>query len=595
MGNRSIFSSVYKLKGVITVVREDFSTIVRKIRIFSGVVLFAYVIMHLSNHSLNIFSIELADNVRKNYFSVIWQHPIGLVLLYSSLIAHLILGFSSILTRKSFKMSFKDWAQIIFPILALLFLAQHIAASFIITKVFGGSETYSLLFAAISSSETSQMILDAIFYSLMIIFIWTHGVIGLDAYLKQQAVHHGKFLFYIRYPSIFKFIYWIVPTGAVFGWIFGLREMSFIAQIKSYELATTVPMYFQSIFIKHIPMQAFPVVMAIEPIVMKYYPLFILFVVLVCVLNVVRARFFGRITVSYPGGESVSIPKGTSVLEASRNGGIPHQSVCGGRGRCTTCRIKVTSYDGTLTAPSAHEIKAIERVGLDDNVRLACQLKPTSNISVQPLLNPENTLETVRSARALTGKEQETVVLFVDLRDFTKLSEKKLPYDVVYILNKYYAVCGEIIEKNGGRLDKFIGDGIMAIFDANSASNVNSKNALVSANAISKSMKTLNSEMKTDFSEDMRFGMGIHAGSMIVGMMGYGKTVTETAVGDNVNIAARLEELTKTYKCELVVSKYVADKANIDTKKMKPKTVDIRGRKEVLEVFTFEKAADVPV
>ena len=328
---------------------------------------------------------------------------------------------------------------------------------------------------------------------------------------------------------------------------------------------------------------------------MKYYPLVVLFVILVCIFNVVRARFFGRIIVSYPGGETVSIPKGTSVLEASRKGKIPHQSVCGGRGRCTTCRVKVTANEGTLTAPSAHEIKAIERVGLDDNVRLACQLRPTSNISVQPLLNPENTLETVRSARALTGKEQETVVLFVDLRDFTKLSEKKLPYDVVYILNKYYAVCGEIIEKNGGRLDKFIGDGIMAIFDASSDSNVNSKNALLSANAISKNMKTLNSEMKTDFSEDMRFGMGIHAGSMIVGMMGYGKTVTETAVGDNVNIAARLEELTKTYKCELVVSKYVADKANIDTKKMKPKTVDIRGRKEVLEVFTFEKAADIPV
>ena len=115
--------------------KEDFSTIIRKIRILSGVILFAYVIMHLSNHSLNIFSIELADNVRENYFAVIWQHPVGLVLLYSSLFAHLILGFSSVLTRKSFKMSFKDWVQIIFPILALLFLAQHIAASFIITKV----------------------------------------------------------------------------------------------------------------------------------------------------------------------------------------------------------------------------------------------------------------------------------------------------------------------------------------------------------------------------------------------------------------------------------------------------------------------------
>ena len=135
----------------------------------------------------------------------------------------------------------------------------------------------------------------------------------------------------------------------------------------------------------------------------------------------------------------------------------------------------------------------------------------------------------------------------------------------------------------------------MAIFDAESKTDVNSRNAVISANEISKSMKTLNSELKTDFSEDMRFGMGIHAGSMIVGMMGYGKTVTETAVGDNVNIAARLEELSKTYRCELVVSKYVADKARVDTDKLKPKLVDIRGRKEALEVFTFENAADILV
>jgi len=577
------------------VIKEDFSTIVRKVRIFSGIILFAYVIMHLLNHSVNLFSIDAADAIRINYFRPIWQNPVGLFLLYGSLFAHLILGFASILNRKSFKMKGKDWIQIVFPVLALLFLAQHIAISFIITKIFGGEETYSLFFAAMNTEKPSDLIMGAIFFSLMTIFIWGHGVIGLDAYLKQQAVHHNRFTFYLRYPVLFRFVYWFVPIAAVLGFLSGLRNMSFIAQIQSFELDIPVPNYLGSIIFKYIPQEAFPTIMQVEPLVMKYYPLFVLFVILVCIFNVVRARFFGRIIVSYPGGETVSIPKGTSILEASRKGKIPHQAICGGRGRCTTCRIKVTDFSGELTAPSNHEIKAIERVGLDDNVRLACQLKPTNNISVQPLLNPENTLETVRSARALTGKEQETVILFVDLRDFTKLSEKKLPYDVVYILNKYYAVCGEIIEKNGGRLDKFIGDGIMAIFDANSKTDINSRNAVISANEISKSMKTLNSELKTDFSEDMRFGMGIHAGSMIVGMMGYGKTVTETAVGDNVNIAARLEELSKTYRCELVVSKYVADKAKVDTVKLKPKLVDIRGRKEALEVFTFENAADISV
>ena len=106
-------------------VREDFSTIIRKIRIFSGAILFAYVIMHLLNHSVNIFSIDLADAIRSSYFNPIWQNPVGLVLLYGSFTAHLILGFASILTRKSFKMKAKDWIQIVFPVLALLFTSTH--------------------------------------------------------------------------------------------------------------------------------------------------------------------------------------------------------------------------------------------------------------------------------------------------------------------------------------------------------------------------------------------------------------------------------------------------------------------------------------
>ena len=133
----------------------------------------------------------------------------------------------------------------------------------------------------------------------------------------------------------------------------------------------------------------------------------------------------------------------------------------------------------------------------------------------------------------------------------------------------------------------------MAIFDASDSSSENCSNAVNSASEISKNMKTLNSEMRVDFSEEMRFGMGIHAGSTIVGLMGYGKTVTETAVGDNVNIASRLEELTKTYKCELVISKYVADKANINKDNYDLKAVDIRGRKEKLEVVTIEDASDL--
>ena len=84
--------------------------------------------------------------------------------------------------------------------------------------------------------------------------------------------------------------------------------MSFIAQIQSFEMDMPIPNYLGSIIFKFIPQEAFPVIMQVEPLVMKYYPLVVLFVILVCIFNVVRARFFGRIIVSYPGGETVSIP-----------------------------------------------------------------------------------------------------------------------------------------------------------------------------------------------------------------------------------------------------------------------------------------------
>ena len=163
----------------------------------------------------------------------------------------------------------------------------------------------------------------------------------------------------------------------------------------------------------------------------------------------------------------------------------------------------------------------------------------------------------------------------------------------MYILNKYYSVCGKIIESNSGRLDKFIGDGIMAIFDSENGMGENCKNAVNAASKISENMKSLNGEMKIEFSEDIRFGMGIHAGETIVGLMGYGKTFTKTVVGDNVNIASRLEELTKSYTSELVISKYVAEQANLNLDGFDSDLVNIRGRKENLEIFSIKNASEI--
>jgi adenylate cyclase len=556
----------------------DFNFIIRQLRIYTGSLLFFYALTHLLNHSVNVVSIEAADFVRENYFHLIWKNPVAYFLLYASLAIHIILGFYSILTKKSFKITGREWIQILFPVLALLVLLQHIAGGFLLTR-FEVDIKYSLLYALLSS-DPNELVAGAVLFSLMVIFIWVHGVIGIHGLLKFN------FKSYQRYMFGFKFIYWFVPIGAVLGFIAGLRETSVLATIENLKGNENFIMS----FFGAIPQEAFAYIAPVEPLVMNNYPVFVLAVLFLCILNVVRARYFGRVKISYPGGNEFSVPRGTTILEASRLAGIPHVSVCGGKGRCTTCRVKVVSGIEDVSEPNAHEARVIKRLGLDADVRLACQLKPSKNLSVIPLINPETKEIKTRSPVGLSGKEKETVVVFIDLREFTKLSEKKLPYDVVYILNKYYSVCGEIIESNKGRLDKFIGDGIMAIFDGSENSSENCKNSIKAAQMISNAIKDLNIEMKSDFSEELRFGIGIHVGNTIVGMMGYGQTVSETVVGDNVNIAARLEEMNKKYGSELVVSKDVLVAANINTNQFTNEKIKIRGRKEELEIYSLEYA-----
>ena len=110
-------------------------------------------------------------------------------------------------------------------------------------------------------------------------------------------------------------------------------------------------------------------------------------------MNVLRSKYIGNIKISYPEGREVTVAKGTSILEASRLAKIPHQSVCGGKARCTTCRVRVISHDGNLPSPNAYETMAIKKGGLEDGVRLACQLHPAGNIKIMPLVNPTNVLE----------------------------------------------------------------------------------------------------------------------------------------------------------------------------------------------------------
>ena len=165
----------------------------------------------------------------------------------------------------------------------------------------------------------------------------------------------------------------------------------------------------------------------------------------------------------------------------------------------------------------------------------------------------------------------------------------------MFLLNRYFAEMGHAVEAAGGRIDKFIGDGVMALFGLDSGVEAGCREALAAAKGMAERMQDLNLALVHDISEPLRIGIGIHTGAAIVGEMGYGTAVSVTAVGDSVNTASRIESLTKTYACELVISEAVMLRAGIDLGAAPRHEIEIRGRVERLVVRTFATARDLPV
>ena len=133
-------------------------------------------------------------------------------------------------------------------------------------------------------------------------------------------------------------------------------------------------------------------------------------------------------------------------------------------------------------------------------------------------------------------------VLFADVRGFTRLAERARPEQVVQLLNGYFSDMTEIIFANGGTLDKYIGDGLMALFGAPAAGPDDAANAVAAAVGMQRQIGNLNARLRADGLPEISVGIGLHTGVATVGYIGSQRRTEYTAIGDTVNLAARLEQ-----------------------------------------------------
>jgi adenylate cyclase len=550
---------------------------IRRIRLTTGLILFTFVTLHLLNHTFGIHSLAAMEAARE-WFLLIWRNPVGTIAMLGSLFIHLLLAAWALYSRRSLRMSWGEALQIVFGFSIPLFLALHFVGTGGTNKMFGTNDTYAYILLVQWKYAANGVLLQ----TLGLFAAWIHGCIGLYFWLRLKP------WFQTVVPALFA-IAILLPVLSWLGYYTGGKEVLALAEDRDWVRALNRSVQ---------PPNSEQVAVVYD--IAFWTRVFVAGIIAAALSGrLVRAileRRKGMISIEYPGDRLVRSAKGSSILEVSMLNDVPHASVCGGRGRCSTCRVRVLRGEEELSSASGEELRVLERVGAPPNVRLACQAIPSGDISIVPLLPPNASVrDTGRRSPSLAGQERDIAILFADLRSFTQFSEKKLPYDVVFVLNRYFAHMGEAVEAAGGHLDKFIGDGVMALFGTKTDAQIGARQAMNAAKEMSKKIADLNEQLKDELDEPLRIGIGIHLGPAIIGEMGYGAATGLTAIGDSVNTASRLESMTKEFGAQLIFSEDVAVYADAETAEYDPHEATVRGRDETLKVFVVKNASELVV
>jgi adenylate cyclase len=548
----------------------------RQVRLVSGMVLFAYLISHFLNHALGNISMEaLARGVYIH--TEFWQFPPVAFVFYTACLVHAGLGIWALYQRREFGWKAVEPLQLLLGLSIPLLVITHIVGVRMGQTLFGHEKLYPqelYLFFVATPSRLWQML-------AVLVIAWVHGCIGLYFWLRMKP-------FFKRAAPFLLSAAVLIPTLAMLGIYQGGRSVMADYLDADWRINNLTQRQLGSAAQQQV----------LERItggmIIGYLGLLGL-VLLARGVRAIHERRGGMISLSYGNGRTVRVPKGLSVLEASLRHNVPHASVCGGRARCSTCRIRIIGDCGDLPEPSQREAFVLGRVGtVDPSIRLACQLRPTTDLSFFQLFLPHTmSANSHASNPTRIGQERYLVSLFVDMRGSTQLAEKRLPFDTVFIVNRFLAAVSQAVLESGGRPNQFVGDGMLALFGLATGRQEACRQALRAATMIAANVDELNQFLSHDLREPIRFGIGIHGGEVIVGDIGYRDHMVFTALGDAVNVAARLQDMTKSLGCEAVISDEVRATAGLSAAALPAQEVTIRGRNEPMIVRTVAAAREI--
>lgn len=548
-------------------------TVLQKLRLASGLVLFVFAATHFLNHAMGLFGVEAMQSFQDWRTTITRSWPVT-ILLYGALLTHVALALWRLFTRSTWRMPTWEAIQILSGIVIPLLLLPHIVNTRISSTYFDIVDDYTYELARLWPSKSISQ-------SFLLLMVWLHGCIGLHQWLKFSEV-------YRRLAPTLNVFAILLPVAALAGFAAGGRSVAqIVADAQRFATLRRDTNW---------PSEQLEAQLDVLRNGGQYAVLAVLATGLLIVwANRLRNRAAPHVTLSYAAGPTVTAPAGITLLEASRQHGIPHASVCGGRARCSTCRVRIDSESGPLAAPDPAEARTLAAIRAPGDIRLACQLRLTQSMHVTRLLRPGSA-----SARSATSTEAESegverrlAVMFLDLRGFTAMTEKQLPYDVVFMLNRFFDAIGEAILSERGWIDKYMGDGLLAVFGRDSDAETGCRQALNAARKIDWALDQINQDFRAENGQPLDVAMGLHVGPLVIGRIGHPASAAITVIGPTVNVASRLEGLTKEKQVQLVVSRELAYTARWSAEGLPVEDVTVRGFSEPIEVLLVKRARQI--
>lgn len=346
----------------------------RNLRIVTGIILFAFVTMHLVNMSIGLVSLKALDDARW-YFMLPWSNPVGSIVLIGSMLIHGALGLVALYWRNTLQMTRHDLIQMVSALLIVPLLASHVLGVTLAAEMFQVEPTYTFVLTVF----WVQAPLEGLRQILVVAVTWIHGCLGLMIWLRLKSWWPTAAV--LAYPLAV-----LVPILAMLGFVEAGNE---IVAMNAGAVAAPAPTEAEAAALA----TAFEQYNRIKWTVIGVYLAIVAAVFVARQMRLASSRT-GVLTLRYLTGDTIRTEGGVTLLEAAQVNDLPHASICRGRGRCGTCRVRIISSTAELPEPSENERRVLERFDSPPSVRLACQLVSSSGtIELERMLPPDADLD----------------------------------------------------------------------------------------------------------------------------------------------------------------------------------------------------------